>query len=49
MKEKIYVLIDPISLKIRYIGITRQELKERLDNHIHDAKYRPDWNWHKSR
>lgn len=49
MKEKIYVLIDPISLKVRYIGITRQELKERLDNHIHDAKYRPEWNWHKSR
>ena len=38
MKEKINEIIEPIRLKERYNGITRQELKERLDNHIHDAK-----------
>lgn len=49
MEEKIYILVDPNTLKIRYIGITRQTLRDRLSNHIHEAKYRPDWNWHKSR
>lgn len=49
MEEKIYILVDPNTLKIRYIGITRQKLKDRLDNHIHDSKYRSEWNWHKSR
>ena len=48
-KEKVYALIDPITLKIRYIGVTRKILKDRLNGHIHEAKYNSDWNWHKSR
>lgn len=45
----IYVLVDPRDLKVRYVGITNQSLKDRLGNHIHDAKCHPDWNLHKSR
>lgn len=45
----IYVLVDPITLKIRYIGVTCQYLTDRLQNHIHDALYRPSENWHKAR
>lgn len=48
-ETKVYFLIDPRNLKIRYIGITWQSLSDRLGNHIHDAKYRPSENWHKSR
>lgn len=48
-KTKIYVLIDPKTLRVRYIGITCQSLNDRLGNHIHDAKYHPEENWHKSR
>jgi hypothetical protein len=39
MKEeqtKVYVLIDPEYLKIRYIGITKKTLKSRLSNHMSD-------------
>ena len=39
MKEfKVYVLIDPISLKVRYVGITKSSLSRRLYNHISEAK-----------
>lgn len=39
MKEfKVYCLVDPINLKIRYIGITKSELQKRLYNHLHEAK-----------
>lgn len=48
-QTKIYVLIDPDLLKVRYIGITCQSLIDRLDNHIHDAKYRESDNYHKAR
>lgn len=34
----IYVLIDPISLKVRYIGRTSCKLKKRLAEHISKAK-----------
>lgn len=47
-KEKIYVLIDPITIKIRYIGITNQNLKDRLNGHIASAKFRQSDNWHKT-
>lgn len=47
-ETKIYVLIDPNNLKIRYIGITCQSLIDRLGNHIHDAKYHPEFNRHKA-
>lgn len=47
-KEKIYVLIDPITIKIRYIGITNQNLKDRLNGHIASAKTRQSDNWHKT-
>lgn len=45
----IYVLVDPIVFKVRYIGVTCQSLTDRLQNHIHDALYRPSENWHKAR
>lgn len=48
-ETKIYVLIDPNSLRVRYIGITCQSLKDRLRNHIHDARYRESDNYHKAR
>jgi len=37
-KITIYVLIDPISLKVRYIGRTRSSLKTRLCQHISKTK-----------
>lgn len=48
-ETKIYVLIDPNTLQVRYIGITCQSLKDRLGNHIHDARYRESDNYHKAR
>lgn len=48
-ETKIYVLIDPNTIKVRYIGITCQTLSDRLGNHIHDARYRESDNYHKSR
>lgn len=45
---KIYVLVDPNDIKIRYIGITCQSLKDRLSNHIQEAKFHPESNWHKA-
>lgn len=36
---KIYALIDPITLKVRYIGRTTSSLKKRLSEHISKAKH----------
>lgn len=36
-KGKIYVLKDPISNEVRYVGQTKQKLKYRLKGHIWDA------------
>lgn len=36
---KIYVLIDPITLKVRYIGRTKSTLKKRLGEHVSKSKY----------
>lgn len=47
-RTTVYVLVDPISVKIRYIGITKQSLTDRLQNHIHEARHRPSYNWHKA-
>lgn len=40
MKEivKIYVLIDPFTLKVRYIGRTIQSLEKRLYDHVYRSK-----------
>ncbi len=35
---KIYCLKDPNTLKIKYIGVTVSDLKQRLSQHIHDSK-----------
>lgn len=51
MKTKIYLLRDPNTLEIRYIGQTDQELPERLVGHIHESYFRkrmqslkkPEW------
>ena len=44
---KLYVLKDPTTNEIRYVGITIRSLKERLSGHISDAKCRPELNYHK--
>lgn len=33
----LYILIDPITNSIRYVGKTKQDLKERLARHVRDA------------
>jgi hypothetical protein len=38
MTTAIYLLIDPIDNRIRYIGQTRQELYQRLSDHIKRSK-----------
>jgi len=43
----IYALVDPISLKIRYIGRTRSSLQKRLQQHVCKAKKNYDCNTHK--
>lgn len=49
---KIYVLIDPITLKVRYIGRTTCSLKKRLSEHISKARnfnnYTHKENWIRS-
>lgn len=35
---KIYTLIDPRTNKIRYIGQTKQKLKDRLNGHLTDSR-----------
>lgn len=49
MKDQvtIYVLIDPITTKVRYIGRTRCDLKKRLREHLSKARNNYD-NTHKS-
>ena len=46
---KIYVLKDPITNEVRYIGQTKHSLKSRMNTHIYDSiKYRynaPKCNW----
>ena len=39
-KPKLYVLQDPDTLEIRYVGITMKKLSERLDKHLIDVKNR---------
>ncbi len=37
---KIYTLTDPITLQIRYVGITKGLLSSRLAKHMNNAKYK---------
>jgi hypothetical protein len=37
---KFYVLVDPQSLKVRYVGVTAQSLEQRLFGHLNGARYR---------
>lgn len=39
MEVKIYALVDPITMKIRYIGRTIGTINGRLSQHIHEARY----------
>lgn len=46
--EKIYKLIDPITLDVKYIGYTKNPIKKRLKNHIRDSinnnrSYKQKW------
>ena len=38
MEYKAYVLKDPETLEIRYVGITRKTLERRLKEHIRTTK-----------
>ncbi len=38
MLHSIYALLDPLTLGVRYIGVTQISLKERLAQHIRGAK-----------
>lgn len=40
MEVKIYVLIDPITCKIRYIGRTKCSLKVRLNGHLSKSRFK---------
>lgn len=40
MEVKIYVLIDPITQKIRYIGRTKCSLNTRLNGHLSKSKFK---------
>lgn len=42
---KIYVLKDPETLEIRYVGQTIQRLDRRMSTHIYDALYRNNGNY----
>jgi hypothetical protein len=44
---KIYALQDPITYKIKYIGITKNKLSLRLSAHLTRAKNNPDLKWHR--
>ena len=39
-KPKLYVLQDPDTLEIKYVGITMKTLQERLNKHLLDVKNR---------
>ena len=43
-KFKAYVLKDPNSNIPRYVGITSQDIKTRLSQHLQDVKTRPNLN-----
>jgi hypothetical protein len=45
---KLYVLKDPTTEEIRYVGITIRSLQERLSGHMSDIKSRPELNPHKT-
>lgn len=42
MKINVYALIEPNTLKIRYIGITKQSLQKRLFGHLSDSFLKRD-------
>lgn len=42
MKTNVYALIEPNTLKIRYIGITEQTLQKRLFGHLSDSFLKRD-------
>lgn len=46
-KTKLYVLTDPDTDEIRYVGITLRKLNERLNGHLSDVRNRPELNHHK--
>jgi hypothetical protein len=45
----IYMLIDPVSDEVKYIGKTKRTLAKRLENHLYELKYNTKKvNWIKS-
>jgi len=45
---KLYVLKDPETLEIRYVGITIRTLQQRLSGHISIVKNHPEINYYKA-
>jgi len=39
VKVYVYVLIDPFTDAIRYVGVTRRSLETRLQDHIKGSNY----------
>jgi len=46
-KFSIYVLSDPITGEIRYVGVTRQELRARLTEHVKESNFKRTSHRHK--
>jgi len=40
MKSYIYALVDPLTLRVRYVGQTNQTPKQRWRGHLNDAQSR---------
>ena len=47
MEYKAYVLKDPETLEIRYVGITRRTLQQRMQDHIASVRSKECQKWHK--
>lgn len=47
-KSSIYILIDPLSEEIRYVGKTSQTLRARLQKHLREKKRNHRTNWLRS-
>lgn len=45
MKSKIYSLIDPITLKVRYIGVTKNSSNKRLNGHLTEKSTTHKYYW----
>jgi hypothetical protein len=50
-KHFIYALVDPFTREVKYVGLTRKGLIERMEHHLHAARRnvnRPVYDWIRS-